>query len=298
MQPIIPNLWMDENVEEAVDFYTSLFENSKITNKSRFSGPGEEIHGRKAGDVMQINFELAGERFSALNGGPFFKFNPAISFFATCQSQAEFDDLWEKLSQGGQILMPLDSYAWSKRYSWTQDRFGMSWQITLEDLDRKETKVSPFLMFISKEKPLAESAINFYTSIFRPSKIKSLSRFEEGEEGPKDGVKQAEFILHQRLFRAFDSAPVHDFTFNEAVSFIIECDTQEEIDYFWKKLSEGGDPNARQCGWLKDKFGVSWQVVPKVLGELTRDYKSEKARKVTEAMLKMKKLNIKALKEA
>ena len=159
MQSITPCLWFDSNAEEAVEFYTSIFKNSKIGNVSRYGEAGHEIHGKPAGSVLTIEFELNGQQFTALNGGPIFKFN-------------------------------------------------------------------------------------------------------------------------------------------EAVSFQVDCETQQEVDYYWEKLSAGGDENAQQCGWLKDKFGVSWQIVPTVVGQMLRDKDAAKTERVMNALLQMKKLDIRRLQQA
>ena len=159
IQRITPCLWFDDQAEEAVDFYTAIFKNSRITNIARYGEAGHDVHGKTAGTVMTVAFELDGQTFTALNGGPIFKFN-------------------------------------------------------------------------------------------------------------------------------------------EAISFQVNCDTQEEVDYFWEKLSEGGDEKAQQCGWLKDKYGVSWQVVPRVLPEMITDPDIEKSQRVFTAMLQMKKIDIDKLKRA
>lgn len=164
-------------------------------------------------------------------------------------------------------------------------------------------KITPFLWFDNQ----AEEAINFYTSIFsrrdgypKNSTIGSVSRYDEAGAAatgrPKGSVMTASFKLCGQEFVALNGGP--HFKFNEAISFVVNCDTQEEVDYYWEKLSEGGDVKAQQCGWLKDKFGLSWQIIPAVLGELLRDPDSEKSRRVMKAMLQMKKIDIEGLKKA
>lgn len=150
--------------------------------------------------------------------------------------------------------------------------------------------ITPFLWFDDK----AEEAMNFYTSIFRNSKVGSVSRYGDAGPGPKGTAMSATFQLEGQKFMALNGGP--HFTFSPAISFFVNCETQKEVDHLWKKLSEGGE--TQQCGWLKDKFGVSWQIVPSVLGKLLRDKNPEKSRRVMEAMLQMQKLDIKALKKA
>lgn len=157
-------------------------------------------------------------------------------------------------------------------------------------------KITPCLWFDSN----AEEAVNFYTSIFKNSKIGNISRYgEAGSEihgKPAGTVLTMEFELNGQAFTALNGGPM--FKFNEAISFQVSCESQEEVDYYWEKLSEGGDENAQVCGWLKDKYGLSWQIVPTVLGEMLQDKDAGKSGRVMEALLKMKKLDIEKLKEA
>jgi predicted 3-demethylubiquinone-9 3-methyltransferase (glyoxalase superfamily) len=158
-------------------------------------------------------------------------------------------------------------------------------------------KITPFLWFDNQ----AEEAMNFYTSIFKDSKIISIKRYPDGPlEEPMKGMEgkvlTGVFELQGQRFMALDGGPT--FKFTEAVSFYIECENQEEVDYFWEKLSEGGDQNAQQCGWLKDKFGLSWQVIPKALSKLMHDPDKEKSNRVLQAMLQMKKIDIAGLEKA
>jgi len=157
-------------------------------------------------------------------------------------------------------------------------------------------KITPCLWFDSN----AEEAVNFYTRIFKNSKIGRMSRY--GKEGyeihgkPEGTVLTVEFELNGQAFTALNGGPV--FKFNEAISFQVDCESQSELDYYWDKLSEGGDEKAQQCGWLKDKYGVSWQIVPVVLAEMMQDKNAGKSERVMKALLQMKKLDIKMLEQA
>jgi predicted 3-demethylubiquinone-9 3-methyltransferase (glyoxalase superfamily) len=151
-------------------------------------------------------------------------------------------------------------------------------------------KITPFLWFNIN----AEEAVNFYVSIFKDSKIGNVSRYGEAGPGPKGSVMVAPFTINGQDFLALNGGP--QFKFTEAISFVLNCDNQEEIDYLWEKLSEGGQPG--QCGWLKDKFGLSWQIVPANMGELIGVKDPAKAKRAMEAMFKMSKIEIKALQEA
>lgn len=297
-QKITPNLWFDRQAEEAAKFYTSIFKNSRVGNITRASKAGFEIHGLPEGTVMTIEFEIEGQKFIALNGGPLFKFTPAVSFLVACNTREEVDAIWEKLSEGGTALMELGEYPFSEKYGWTQDRYGLSWQVMFMGDRRMEQKITPTLLFVGEQCGKAEAAINFYTSVFNHAKIGDILRYGKGEGPDKEGtIKHAAFTLENQGFAAMDSALKHDFTFNEAISFMVECKTQEEIDYYWEKLTaDGGQESV--CGWLKDKFGVSWQVAPSILDEMLRDHDKEKVERVTNAFLKMKKFDIGELKKA
>ena len=151
-------------------------------------------------------------------------------------------------------------------------------------------KITPFLWFDDN----AEEAINFYASVFKNSKILSVTRYGDAGPGPKGTVMTAEFQLEGQKFVALNGGP--HFKFTEAISFVVNCETQDEVDEFWEKLSEGGEKS--QCGWLKDRYGLSWQIVPTVLIEMLQDKDAEKSKRVTEAMLQMHKIEIKTLKQA
>jgi predicted 3-demethylubiquinone-9 3-methyltransferase (glyoxalase superfamily) len=151
-------------------------------------------------------------------------------------------------------------------------------------------RITPFLWFDGK----AEEAMNFYVSVFKNSKIGSVTRYGEGGPGPKGSVMTATFELDGQEFMALNGGP--EFKFTEAISFYVNVETQEEVDELWEKLSNGGQQG--QCGWLKDKFGLSWQVVPSILGKLLRDKDAEKSKRVVKAMLQMRKIDIKKLKLA
>ncbi|MCC7577141.1 MAG: VOC family protein [Methanomethylovorans sp.] len=290
MQKIVPHLWFDKEAVEAAKFYTSLLKDSKIFDIT-------QIHDTPSGTSEMITIELAGQEFMLLSAGPFFKFTPAISFLIACSTTEEVDTLWEQLSDGGTALMPLDAYPFSDRYAWVEDRYGLSWQI-MHMGDRKiDQKITPTLMFTSDVCGKAEEAINFYTSVFRNATVGDILRYIAGEEPDNEGtIKHAAFILEGQGFAAMDSAYEHNFTFNEAISLIVYCDTQKEIDHYWDKLS--AVPEAEQCGWLKDGFGVSWQIVPTIMKEMMQDKDPEKLARVTEAFLKMKKFDIAELRKA
>ncbi|MDQ3072346.1 MAG: VOC family protein, partial [Bacteroidota bacterium] len=231
------------------------------------------------------------------NGGPHFKFNPAVSFIVNCDSKEEVEGLWQKLSEGGKTLMPLDAYPFSEKYGWCEDKFGLSWQLILSSPEGgRRPKIMPSMMFVGPNAGRAENAFKFYISIFRDSGAGQVVRYSGNEGADKEGtIMYADFHLESQWFAVMDSAFEHQFAFNEAISFIIDCESQEEVDHYWNRLSEGGDEKAQQCGWLKDKFGVSWQVVPTILNELLSSTDKEKSKRAMNAMLKMKKIEIEKL---
>jgi predicted 3-demethylubiquinone-9 3-methyltransferase (glyoxalase superfamily) len=297
-QRIIPDLWFDRQAEEAANFYAAAFKDSAVGNITRASQAGFEIHGLPEGTVMTIEFQIEGQKFMALNGGPLFKFNPSTSFLAACNTRDEVDALWRKLSAGGSALMELGAYPFSERYGWTQDRYGLSWQVMFMGDREIKQKITPTLMFVGEQSGKAEAAVSLYTTVFHNSAIDHIMRYAKGEEPDKEGtIRHAGFTLEGQEFAAMDSAREHGFTFNEAISLMVECETQEQIDYYWEKLTRDGGQEG-VCGWLKDKFGVSWQVAPAVLGEMLRDGDKRRVERVTDAFLKMKKFDIGELKKA
>src|SRR3989344_3580718 len=204
-QKIVPCLWFDMNCEEAVNFYVSLFPNSKIIFIKRY-GKGMQTPGieKMEGKILTAIFELAGYKFMALDGGPIFKFNPSISFHVKCQTKEEVDALWEKLSKGGKILMPLDSYPFSERFGWCEDKYGLSWQVIFTP-DFKDQKFTPALMFVQENAGKAEEAANFYTSVFKNSKSEILMRYGKGEKPEKEGtIKYAKLVLESQEFGVMD----------------------------------------------------------------------------------------------
>ena len=275
---LYPCLWFDGNANEAATFYCAIFNNSRVTIDT----------------PMVVNFELGGQKFMALNGGSRFKPNPSISFFVVCQTEKEVDDTWEKLSEQGMVLMALDKYPWSERYGWIQDRFGISWQLSFGKLEDVGQKFSPTLMFTGKYAGKAEEAIRFYTSVFSGSSVTGILKYTANDDDIEGTVKHAQFRLKDQVFMAMDSSIAHPFEFNEGISLVAECENQEEIDYYWDKLTKNGEES--RCGWLKDQYGVSWQIIPAILSKLMSDQKKFPA--VMNAVLEMKKLSIEPLMQA
>lgn len=276
--PIYPCLWFDGKAKEAADFYCTVFNDSKILETN----------------PIVTTFETSGQKIMCLNGGPMYSINPSISFFVVCETETEVDAAWQKLLDGGSVLMPLDAYPWSQKYGWVQDKFGVNWQLSFGKFEDVGQKFTPTLMFTQEKNGKTEEAINFYTSLFKNSAIVGILHFEENEGGVPGTVKHAQFKLNGNVFMAMDGGLAHNFTFGEGVSLVVECENQEEIDYFWNNFTKEGEES--MCGWLKDKYGVSWQIVPEILGELMKN--PEKGQRVVQAFLKMKKFDIQTLLDA
>lgn len=302
MQKIVPNLWFDSEAETAAKLYTEAFAEAKILGVERYPKAAEEVSGKPAGSVMTVEFSMGGYKIVGLNGGPIFRPNPLMSFIVNFdpgkdkEARAKLDRAWEKLSEGGKVLMELDKYFFSEYYGWVEDRFGVSWQLILTDPKGDERPlIVPSIMFVGKVAGRAEEAMKFYLSVFRESKLGSVNRYPAGSEPDKEGtLMYADFQIEKQWFATMDSAREHQFQFNEGVSLMILCKDQEEIDYYWEKLTEGGEES--QCGWLRDKFGFSWQVVPEGFEEMMKE--PGMAEKGMAAFLKMKKIEIAELKRA
>lgn len=297
VQKIVPHLWYDKEAKKAAEFYTSIFPSSTITDVT-------VIHDTPSGDAETVSFELWGQKFMAISAGPYFKMNPSISFMVNFDpsrdkgAREKIIEVWEKLSEGGTALMPFDKYPFSEKYGWVQDKYGLSWQLILTDPDGEERpNIIPSLLFVGDNCGRAEEAMDFYLSVFKDGKQGHITRYPEGMEPDKAGtIMFSDFNIENLWFVGMDSAHEHKFQFNEAISFLVYCETQEEIDYYWEKLS--AVPEAEQCGWLKDKFGISWQIVPFEMDELMAKGSPEQIARVNEVIQKMKKFNLEEIQKA
>jgi len=288
MQKITPFLWFDKEAAAAAQLYTSVFADAKITGTTL-------LPNTPSGTTEIVSIELYGQKFTLMSAGPVFTINPSVSFLVACRTKDEVQKIWDELSQGGQALMPLDAYPFSEKYGWIQDRYGVSWQIMFMGEMPITQPITPALMFVGAVRGKAEEAINFYTSVFHNSRINDIYRYGSDQASESaDNIMYASFTLEGQQFAAMDSALDHKFAFNEAISFVVNCTTQDEIDHYWDHLS--ADPSAEQCGWLKDKYGVSWQIVPDELPAMLQH--PETAARVTGAFLTMKKLDLATLRRA
>jgi predicted 3-demethylubiquinone-9 3-methyltransferase (glyoxalase superfamily) len=248
------------------------------------------------GKVLTGIFEVDGYRMMAIDGGPYFTFTPSNSISVQCKDVEEIDALYAALSVGGTDLMPFQEYDFSKKYAWFNDKFGLSWQLNIPtDYGSLKNRFAEFKMLHGANSGKAEEAMNFYASIFPDSRVGAIWRHEENERGMVEGtVSHGEYTLMGQEFMAMDGGTVHQFDTSGALSLLVQCDSQEEIDAYWNALS--ADPASEQCGWCKDTYGFTWQIVPDMsrwLGE-----ESEGADRAMQAMLKMKKIDIQKLEDA
>ena len=304
MQKIIPHLWFDKEAQEAAAFYTSVFPESKVASTIK-------IRNTPSGDCDIVNFELWNKQFMAISAGPLFKFNPSVSFIvnfdpllfgkAADNSKVALDALntaWNKLALDGKVLMPIDTYPFSKRYGWLQDKYGLSWQLMLTDpAGEQRPAIVSSLMFTGSKCGKAEEALNFYQSVFKNVQPGNIHHYPAGMEPDKEGtVMFGDVKLEDAWFAAMDSAREHGFDFNEAISFMVTCKDQVEIDYYWEKLS--AVPESEQCGWLKDKYGLSWQITSAEMETMMQHGTQDEIDRITQAFLPMKKIDIARIKAA
>lgn len=277
MQKIVPNLWCNGNAGEVADFYVSVFPDSKITGGSTYPDSAEEgladFQLELAGQALTVDLAIMGQAFTLINAGPEFKPNPSTSFMVNFDpgkdpdAKEKLNDLWSKLSDGGKVLMPLDKYDFSEHYGWVEDKFGFSWQLILMDYADDRPVIVPALMFGDTVQNLAKEAIEFYAATFGNTAVGEQYSYGE-KTGPAEAgsLMYADLVLENQWFALNDSAVEQDFTFTEAISFVVSCKDQAEIDTLWERLS--AVPESEQCGWCKDKFGFSWQIVPENMEEL------------------------------
>ncbi|WP_291278860.1 VOC family protein [Galactobacter sp.] len=301
MVSIVPHLWFDGQVRAAVEFYTELFPDSEITGTAVM----EDTPG---GDTVWYTFRLWGQEFQAIDGGPFFTPNPSVSFFVNVDpsrvagARGEVDRIVSALTDGGTELMPLGEYPFSPHYAWVQDRFGISWQVMLTNPEGEpRPPIVPSLAFGNSAVGGAAAARSRYLELFDDAVPGSQVRFadmgmpEGSPEVPADGVAYSDVRLAGTWFALMDTPGFPD-VFNEGISLMIRCDSQEEMDRYWAVLSTV--PEAEQCGWCKDEFGLSWQVVPKELDTMLLEGTLEQAKRVQDAFMPMHKLDLEALRAA
>lgn len=289
MQKITPFLWFDTEAEEAIQLYSKLFNDVQVLHSQRYpesglEGPMQGLEGK----IQTAVFQIGGYSLIAMNGGPHHSFSPAISLFVNCQTEAELDKIWAGLAETGSVLMPLQAYPFSPKFGWLEDKFGVSWQLNLSD----KPQIAPFLLFSGSQYGKAKEAINLYTALFEQASIEQV----QIDPTNNQTITQALFTLEGQPFMAMDSAVAHEFTFTDAFSLQVICQTQAEVDLLWQGLAQGGQE--KPCGWLTDRFGVAWQIVPALLPKLLSDPNPQKVQQVVAAMLQMTKIDTAVLQSA
>ena len=298
MQKITPHLWFDHQAKEAAQFYTAVFPNSRIINTS-------VIKNTPSGDCDIVSFELWGHKFMSISAGPLFRFNASVSFIVNFDplffkeaaspekaAREKIDAVWDKLSVDGTAIVPIGKAPFSERYGCIQDKYGLTWQLILSNPEGEpRPTIIPALTFSGDNAGRAEEAINFYVSVFKDTQKGPVYRYGPDHAPDTEGtVMYADFMIENQWVAAMDSAREPANSFNEAISLLVSCQNQEEIDYYWKKLS--AVPESEQCGWLKDKFGLSWQITPTAMDDMMNDKDPKRVARVTNAFLKMKKFDL------
>lgn len=270
---IVPNLWMKRSAEDAAHFYAEAFE--AVVRRRTFY-PNVDLppfQQEFAGQTLTIELDILGCPFVLINAGDEFTPSVANSFFINFDplydrsARENLDRTWEKLTDGGKILMDLGEYPFSPHYGWVEDRFGYSWQLMLTNPGGEQRPpVIPCLLFGGNQQNQAASALEYYGKVFSPSHVGGLYTYPEENGSVTSGaVMFSDIELAGNWFVLMDAA-AGEAEFSEAVSYEIRVGTQDDIDYFWERLS--AVPEAAVCGWVKDQFNVSWQIVPDSIEDL------------------------------
>lgn len=266
-------IWCNNNAKEMAEYYSSIFPNTKIVDEN----------------PVVVMIEIEGQKMMLLNGGDKFKPNPAISFMGVFKNPEEVEALWNKLIPHSKVLMEIGEYPFSKKYGWLEDKYGVNWQLYTGNDGGALEKYVPTLMFNGTNNGKAKEAIELYTGLFPNSKVQGIMEYPEGGDDTPGNVQHAQFDVAGTTLMCMDSSYDHKFNFTEGISLVVNCKDQEEINKYWNALTAEGGAES-MCGWLKDKYGVSWQIVPENIGALVQSKESG------EALMKMKKIDIETLK--
>lgn len=276
VQRIIPNIWCRGTAADAGAFYASIFPETDWQIVAHYPETDVPDFQREfAGQALVVDVTIRGYLVRLINAGNDFAPTPALSFVVRIDPRDHGDDvaatrsaidrMWTALVEGGEIRMPLQGYPYSPYYGWVADRYGVNWQVMLADRPEPDRPaVVPQFLFTGAE-PRAQAAIDFYTGLFDDS-APGVLMSRPNPAGGENYVTFADFTLAGQWFAAMDGGPEHKFTFTPGVSLQVDCPDQAEIDRLWEALS--AVPDAEACGWLVDRFGVSWQIVPAMLGDL------------------------------
>ncbi|OTO76709.1 MULTISPECIES: VOC family protein [unclassified Enterococcus] len=275
-------LWFDGHIHEAALFYTGIFEDSTILNETHFI---TDEHGT-IGDLLTATVELAGCEFLLLNGGDTFKPTPAISYVVNCENEEQLTTVWQQLNRDGKTLMPLTDYPELGMFGWTTDRYGFSWQVRLgENLQT----IVPCILFGNDNYGLAQAAIDEWIAAFGGKQTFVI-------KGKEERLRASGFQLRGQDLIIMDSPDEQDFDFTMGNSFYFYFKDQSDIDHAWEAITPEG--NEWACGWMEDRYGIYWQTVNQDLLDWTNDPDPEKARRATQEMYKMKKIDLAQIKRA
>lgn len=282
MHKITPYIRCTDNAQQVAEYYTTIFPDAKI----------HEVN------PIVTGFEIFGQSMGTINGGenPDGKVNPSISFSLWINDKELTKQIRDKLMDGWKVLMEYAAYPRSEAYGRCSDKYGVSRQVMYSDTT-PENKLIPSMMFIGENTGKAQEAMNFYTSLFPASKIGNIHRYGPDAPDKAEHIAHAEFTLVNQLFIAMDSWLDHKFNFNDGISLSVSCKDQTEVDYYRNAFTADGGSEV-QCGWCKDKYGVSRQIVPVDIDKLLFNADHVKANKAMQAMLQMKKLDIAKIEEA
>ncbi|NQN66948.1 VOC family protein [Streptococcus suis] len=288
MQPIIPHLWYNTEAKEAVAFYVDLFGGNVDWTYTITDTP--------SGDSDLIQFQLGDMTLAAISAGPYFKLNESMSLMVNVASKDEVTRLYQALSEGGRVLMPLGEYPFSPYYVWLEDRFGLSWQLSYApDLD-KPYQFDICLLFSQDQVGLAQPMLDYYKDKLPQASVGQLSYYGEGEAAVEAAkLNYAELLVAGQKMIVMDHGYGGEASFNEAFSLMLYVDSQDELNFYYDLLS--AVPEAEMCGWVKDQFGISWQIVPRILMEAYDTASPETVKAVNDAVLQMRRLDFDQIKE-
>lgn len=277
-QRIVPNIWCTRNAEEAGAFYAEVFPRASAQVVGRYPTAGlPDFQQEFAGEAVTVDVDLDGYRITLINAGDEFRPNASVSFLLNADplrfggdeqaARRWVDDVWARLSDGGEVRMPLAAYPHSSWYGWVEDRYGVNWQLMLTDpAGEPAPAVIPVLLFANAVQGRAEEAIRFYAEVL-PGAVGRIVPYPQAEGTAAEGeVMWGDFRASGQTFAAMDSRSAMEADFSPGFSFAVDCDDQAEIDRLWDAMS--AVPEAEACGWLTDRFGVSWQIVPADMAEL------------------------------
>lgn len=274
-------LWVNGRIEEMMAVYETVFSRveRKVTNFYQ-----TDEHGT-IGDILTVSIDIDNQEFLLLNGGPEFNMTPAVSYVVEAESVEKAQAIWDRLAPRGQILMEIEDQSMGKLFGWLNDEFGVSWQITVGE--GPET-ITPCLMFIHQYFGKAAEAIDAWGEYYGGLEREVLINNPDGT------IQFAKFTLHGQPFIVMDNDYDHQFEVTIGNSFCVYCDNQAEINRVWEAVTADGEES--QCGWMVDKFGVAWQTTTRDMDTLLRS-NNPKAAEITEALYKMKKIDIDYLRE-